>query len=83
MDTLVGRSSPPLSSAISVEEFSSYFNEKMASFRRSIEGSPDTVYQTVPPGCSFLDQFAASHDTIIFLIVSPSTDSVHGKNVRF
>jgi len=70
IDLLLGCGRPPLSSAISVEEFSSYFYEKVASVCRSAEGSPDPVYQAMPPGCSFLDQFpAVSHQDVISCIM--------------
>jgi hypothetical protein len=69
IDTLLGRGRLPSSSAISVDEFSRYFNEKVASVRRSTEGSPDPVYAEVPSGCSLLNQFAAvNHDDVITCI---------------
>jgi hypothetical protein len=70
IDTLLGRGRLPSSSAISVDDFSRYFNEKVASVRRSTEGSPDPVYSVVPPSCSLLNQFAAvNHDDVIACIM--------------
>ena len=58
IDQLLGRGKLPASAAISVDDFSRFFADKVSAVRSKTAGAPEPSYTTVRPGAS-LSAFAA------------------------
>ena len=55
MDLLLGRGRQPASAAVSVDEFSRFFEDKVDAVRARTADAPEPVFSPVPPGLSFAE----------------------------
>ena len=57
LDTLLGRGRPPVSSAVSVEDFNQYFIYKVAAVRASTDGASEPSFKSCVEGQSLIPFF--------------------------
>jgi hypothetical protein len=76
VDLLLGRGRQPASAAVSVDEFSRFFKDKVDSVRARTVDAPEPTFSPAPPGLSFAEFQPISVDDVISAIeVLPNKSS--------